>query len=79
MRDIHTHISHYKYNMKETTNKRVYKYSEARLMLQSWPPLELLGLTTRQGGASIQTYHTKNIICTMQESNLFTSILRLDL
>ena len=78
-RDIHTNISHYKYNMYETTIKRGYKYSEDRLMLQSLSPLDLLGLRARQGGSSIQTYHTTNIICTKQQSNLFTSILRLDL
>ena len=59
--------------------KLVYKYSEARLMLQSLSPLDLLGLGGRQGGTSIHPYHTTNIIWTMQESNLFTSILRLDL
>ena len=31
--DIHTNISHYKYNMYQTTIKLVYKYPEARLML----------------------------------------------
>ena len=58
--------------------KLVYKYSEARLMMQSFSPLNLLGLGGVKGGTFIQTYHTTNIICTMQESNLFTSILRLD-
>ena len=60
-RDIHTNISHYKYNMYQKTVKRVYKYSEARLMLQSLSSLDLLGLIARQGGSSIQTYHTANI------------------
>ena len=65
--------------MYQTTIKRVYKYSEARLRLQSWPPLDLLDLVGMQGGIFIQIYHTTNIICTMQESNLFANILRLDL
>ena len=65
--------------MYQTTVKLVYKYSEARLMLQSLPPLNLVGLRARQGGISIQRYYTTNIIWTMQESNFFTSILMLDL
>ena len=48
-------------------------------MMQSLSPLDLLGLGGMQGGTFIQTYHTTNIICTKQQSNLFTSILRLDL
>ena len=47
-------------------------------MMQSRPHLDLLGLGGMQGGTFIQIYHTTSIICTMQESNLFTSILRLD-
>ena len=41
--DIHTNISHYKYNMHQTTIKLVYKYSEARLRLQSWALLQFAG------------------------------------
>ena len=59
--------------------KLVYKYSEAKLRLQSLSPLDSLGLGGMEGVRSIQIYHTTNIICTMQESNLFTSIPRLDL
>ena len=59
--------------------KLVYKYSEARLRLQSLSSLDVLGIGCTQGGTSIQTYHTTNIICTKQQSNVFTSILRLDL
>ena len=71
---IHTwHIT-----MDQTTIKLVYKYPEARLMMQSLSPLDLLGLGGMQGGISIHPYHTTNIICTKQQSNLFTSILRLD-
>ena len=69
---IKTDISHYKYNMYYARIKRVYKYSEARLMLQSLSPLDLVGLRARQGGSSIQTYHTTNIICTKQQSNLYS-------
>ena len=50
-RDIHTNISHDKYNMYQNTVKRVYKYPEARLMLKILSPLNLLGLGARQGGA----------------------------
>ena len=78
-RDIHTDISYCKYNMYQTTIKLVYKYSEAKLMMQSLSFLDLLGFGGMQGESSIQTYHTTNIICTKQQSNLFTSILRLDL
>ena len=41
---IQTYHTRYKYNMYQTTVKLVYKYSEARLRLQSLPPLNLLGL-----------------------------------
>ena len=78
-RDIRTNISYYKYNMYHARIKRIYKYSEARLMMQSLSPLGLLSLGGMQGASSIQIYHTTHIICTMQESNYFTSILRLDL
>ena len=64
--------------MYQTTIKLVYKYSEARLRLQSLLPLDLLGLGHILGGTSIHPYHATNIICTKQQSNLFTSILRLD-
>ena len=58
--------------------KLVYKYSEARLMMQSLSPLDLLGIVRMQGGTFIQTYHTTNIICTKQQSNLFTSWVFVD-
>ena len=58
--------------------KLVYKYSDVRLMMQSLLPLELVRLGGRQGGTFIQTHHTTNIICTKQQSNMFTSILRKD-
>ena len=48
-------------------------------MMQSLPSLDLLGLGGRQGGTHIQTYHTINIIFTMQQANVVTSILKLDL
>ena len=77
-RDIHIDISYCKYNVYHARMKLVYKYSEARLMMQSLSPLELLGVGGRQGGTFIQTYYTANIICTKQQSNLFTFILRLN-
>ena len=72
------HITHYTYNIYQTTIKRVYKYLETRLMMQSLSPLDVLGLRARQERAYIQIYHTTNIICTKQKSNWFTSILRLN-
>ena len=77
---IKTDISHYKYNMYYARIKRVYKYSEARLVMQSLSPLDVVGLGGMQGGTSIQTYHTRyKYMGTKQQSNLCTSILRLDL
>ena len=45
-RDIHTDISHYNYNMYHARIKLVYKYSEARLMLQSLPSNVICSLIT---------------------------------
>ena len=47
-------------------------------MMQSLSLMNLLRVGGTQGGTLIQTYHNTNIICTKQQSNLFTSILRLN-
>jgi len=66
MRDIHTDISYYNYNMCNTAIKLVHKYPVATLRLQNLSSLALLGLGGRKEGTSIQTYHTTTAICSTQ-------------
>jgi len=54
------------------------RLSDARPRLQSLPPLNLLGIGDRQRGSPMYQYHTITMICISQQSNLFTSIPRLD-
>ena len=76
-RGTHATISHHNYDLEHTIIKLIYKYSEARSRLQSIPPLHLMGLGGRQRGSPMYPYHAITMIYITQQSNLFTSILRL--
>ena len=55
--------------------KLVYKYSEARLMLQSVSLYKLLGIGGKKGGTSTHPYHIITMVPTIQHASLFTNIL----
>ena len=69
MRDIQTNISYYNYDMCITAIILFYKYPESRLKMKNLSPLDLLVVGGRQGGTSIQAYHTMIMICTSTQLN----------
>jgi hypothetical protein len=73
----HATISHHNYDPYFTAIKLIYNYSDGRPWLQSSPPFNLLDIGGKQRGSPMYPYHAILMICSSQQSNLFTSILRL--